>query len=204
MIDVAILVDCEMEPMSVIAANLVLSTIQWANRTLRMLAATALTIAMLAAVASITSAEEAVSTPKTVAFLGVRLQNDNEELDPTSDAEKARQMKLEALFKQKIEATGRFKFVPTPPEVMAKIVSGQNMGDCNGCEVDFGKQLGGERVAWVVVQKISNLILNMNVYMADTATNKLTYIHSVDIRGNTDESWLRSMTYMMDNYFDGN
>ena len=42
----------------------------------------------------------------------------------------------------------------------------------------------------------------MNVYMADTATSKMTYIHSVDIRGNTDESWLRSMTYLMDNYFD--
>ena len=144
----------------------------------------------------------AASAQKTVAFLGVRLQNDNEVLDPTSDAEKARQVKLANLFKQKLEATGRFKFVPTPPEVMAKIVAGQNIGECSGCEVDFGKQLGGERIAWVTVQKISNLILNMNVYMADTATNKMTYVHSVDIRGNTDESWLRSMNYLMDNYFD--
>ena len=154
------------------------------------------------AVAEDASRTAAASKPVTVAFLGVRLQNDNEGLDPTSAAERERQKKLEELFKKKLEATGRFKFVPTPPETVAKIEAGQNMGECNGCEVDFGKALGGERIAWITVQKISNLILNLNVYMADVATSKMTYIHSVDIRGNTDESWTRSLTYMLDNYFD--
>ena len=35
--------------------------------------------------------------------------------------------------------------------------------------------------------KVSDLILNLNVYMADIADRKLTFVHSVDIRGNTDE-----------------
>jgi hypothetical protein len=55
-------------------------------------------------------------------------------------------------------------------------------------------------VAWLVVQKVSDLILNINVYMAETATRKLTFVHSVDIRGNTDESWTRGMTYLIKNY----
>ena len=42
--------------------------------------------------------------------------------------------------------------------------------------------------------KVSNLILNMNVYLADVASQKMAFVHSVDIRGNTDESWMRSLT----------
>ena len=54
--------------------------------------------------------------------------------------------------------------------------------------------------AWIVVQKVSDLILNINVYMADVATGKLAFVHSVDIRGDTDESWTRGLTYLVKNY----
>ena len=160
-------------------------------------------IIALAAGAPALSAEEAgnaVVEPKSVALLSVRLQNDNEGLEPTTDGERARLKQLAEIFKSKLEASGRFKFVATPPDVQDKIDKGQNIGECNGCEVEFGKQLGGERIAWLTVQKVSNLILNMNVYMADVQTNKMTFIHSVDIRGNTDESWQRSLIYLLDNY----
>ena len=160
-------------------------------------------IIALAAGAPALSAEEAgnaVVKPKSVALLSVRLQNDNESLEPTTDGERARLKQLAEIFKSKLEASGRFKFVATPPDVQDKIDKGQNIGECNGCEVEFGKQLGGERIAWLTVQKVSNLILNMNVYMADVQTNKMTFIHSVDIRGNTDESWQRSLIYLLDNY----
>ncbi len=154
--------------------------------------------------APVAAAEEAANAvaakAKTVALLGARLQNDNEGLEPTTDGERARLKKLEDIFKSKLEASGRFKFVPTPPDIQDKINKGQNIGDCNGCEAEFGKLLGGEQIAWLTVQKVSNLILNMNVYMADVKTNKMTFIHSVDIRGNTDESWQRSLEYLLDNY----
>ena len=51
-----------------------------------------------------------------------------------------------------------------------------------------------------MVQKVSDLILNINVYMADVATGKLTFVHSVDIRGNTDKSWTRGIAYLVENY----
>jgi hypothetical protein len=28
----------------------------------------------------------------------------------------------------------------------------------------------------------------------------MAFVHSVDIRGNTDESWMRSLTYLLSNY----
>ncbi|MFN0219230.1 MAG: DUF3280 domain-containing protein [Hyphomicrobium sp.] len=152
---------------------------------------------LLAAPANLSFADPAIPS---VAILDVRIINDNEGLDPLSDAEHARGVKLEDQFKTALEKSGKFTIVPMTPEVKAAIVKGQFIGECGGCEVEFGKKLGAERIAWVTVQKISNLILNLNVYMADVATNRMTFLKSVDIRGNTDESWSRSMTYLLNNY----
>jgi hypothetical protein len=137
---------------------------------------------------------------KSVAFLSVQFLNDNEAQEPTTDAERSRLASIEQLFKSKLEASGRYKFVQIPADIKTKIESGPWIGSCGGCEIGYGEQLGGDIVAWVVVQKVSNLILNINVYMTDVVTKKVTFVHSVDIRGNTDESWTRGMTYMVKNY----
>jgi hypothetical protein len=149
----------------------------------------------------------AESTPvapvKSVAFLGVQFLNDHEGQEPTTDAERARLVSLEELFKSKLEASGRYRFVRIPPDTKAKIASGAAMGACGGCEVGYGEQLHSDLVAWVVVQKVSNLILNINVYVADITTKKMTFVQSVDIRGNTDESWIRGMAYIVKNHMLG-
>jgi hypothetical protein len=82
----------------------------------------------------------------------------------------------------------------------AEIAAGQTLGECGGCELDFGAKLGVDEIAWINVQKVSNLILNLNVYMADVKAKKMTFVRSVDIRGNTDESWTRSLNYLVENY----
>ena len=57
----------------------------------------------------------------------------------------------------------------------------------------------GLRVARCWVQKVSNLILNLNIEVRDAATDQILYTTSVDIRGNTDESWLRGVRRLVDN-----
>jgi len=53
------------------------------------------------------------------------------------------------------------------------------------------------------VQKVSNLILNVNLYMEDAASGKMEFVKSVDIRGNTDESWRHGLDYMLRHYLLG-
>ena len=36
--------------------------------------------------------------------------------------------------------------------------------------------------------------------MADIAARKLKFVHSVDIRDNTEKSWARGLTYLVKNY----
>jgi len=147
------------------------------------------------------SATDAPSEPaKSVALLNVQFLNDHEDLEPTTAAERARIGLVESVFKTKLEASGRYTFVSIPAEAAAKITAGSEVGACGGCELKYGKQLGADYAAWIVIQKVSDLILNINVYMADVATGKLAFVHSVDIRGDTDESWTRGVTYLVKNY----
>ncbi|MBL8883301.1 MAG: DUF3280 domain-containing protein [Hyphomicrobium sp.] len=141
----------------------------------------------------------AASRPK-MAFLGVTFQNDNEALEPTTDAERGRMWALEAQFKTALSSAGVAAFADIPDAMRKQIEAGQTIGECHGCELDHARQAGASQVAWIKVQKVSNLILNMNVYVGDVKSGKLTFVHSVDIRGNTDESWRRSLTYLLDNY----
>ena len=107
-----------------------------------------------------------------LAFLGVRLQNDNEGLEPTTDAERNRIAAIGKQFTSALRAFGRLSIVPLTDEIRAQIARGQPVGHCGGCEAEYGKTLKADRVAWITVQKVSNLILNMNVYVADPATDK--------------------------------
>jgi Protein of unknown function (DUF2380) len=149
---------------------------------------------------STTAAAAPTAPVKTVALLGVQFLNDHEDLEPTTGAERARLGLIEERFKSELEASDRYRFVPTPAEESAKIAAGPEIGACGGCEFDYGRRLGADYAAWITVQKVSDLILNINVYMADIATRKLTFVHSVDIRGNSDESWTRGLTYLVKNY----
>jgi hypothetical protein len=138
--------------------------------------------------------------PKSVALLSVEFLNDHGDLEPTKPAEQARLALVESLFKAKLEASGQYRFVPIPPKAQAKIGAGPEIGACGGCEFAYGKELGADTAAWIVVQKVSDLILNINVYMGDVAARKMTFVHSVDIRGNTDESWSHGVSYLVKNY----
>ena len=141
------------------------------------------------------------AAPLRLAFLGVRIQNDNEALEPTTDAERNRMTAIGKQFTSALSASGVYKIVPLTDEIKSELARGQAVGHCGGCEANYGKSLKADRVAWIMVQKVSNLILNMNVYVVDTSTDKYTFIKSVDMRGNTDESWSRSLKYLLDNYF---
>lgn len=145
------------------------------------------------------AAQSFAADPPSLAFLGTNFQNDNEALEPTTDAERTRLVRAGKEFTQQLSASGKFKIVPTTDAVQAKIASGQAVGACGGCEIDYGRTLDADFVSWLRVQKVSNLILNMNVYIADVKAGRTVLMKSVDLRGNTDDSWSRSLNYLVKN-----
>ncbi|MGI3778050.1 MAG: DUF3280 domain-containing protein [Janthinobacterium lividum] len=152
------------------------------------------------------------ATPKTAAFFpfsmdDTSLQGSEEGL---SQAERDRLGKLDVILEQMLVATGKFTPVDTSgiaPDALAAVKAESThlkVWDCNGCDVDEAKKLGSQVSVAAWVQKVSRLILNVNVTIRDVADNRLLYGGSVDIRGDTDESWTRGLRYLIkDRMFQG-
>lgn len=136
--------------------------------------------------------------PPRIAFFGFSLINTS--LEQTKPEEEARLKMLDDLLEQKLDASGRFKIVPIPADVRQTLAGGPAIQNCNGCERDAALKSGGDWAAWGTVQKVSNLILNINLYMEDAQSGKMEFVKSVDIRGNTDESWRHGLDYMLRHY----
>jgi hypothetical protein len=82
---------------------------------------------------------------------------------------------------------------------VAKQAEDMDMRTCKGCDVDLARQAGARISVTGWVQKVSNLILNINLVARDVTTGQVIEAGSVDIRGNTDESWSRGLSYLLRN-----
>lgn len=75
----------------------------------------------------------------------------------------------------------------------------QNLQACGGCDRKFAQTVDAQWAITGTVQKVSNLILNINIYVKDVGTGELRQVMSADIRGNTDESWQRGLGWLIRN-----
>ncbi|MCB8838244.1 DUF3280 domain-containing protein [Aurantimonas sp. VKM B-3413] len=112
-------------------------------------------------------------------------------------AQTARLDKMAPTLREDIGALPDFAIVDTQPvEARAKK---QNLQNCGNCAVTFAKDIGADIAVIGTVQKVSNLILNINAYAFDVGTGKQIARGSADIRSNTDESWQRGIDYLWKN-----
>jgi hypothetical protein len=152
-------------------------------------------ILALAAILGIASAASA-QQPLKAAFLGIHLIDTS--LGAGHADEDARVRMIGKRLVEALEASGRYAFVDTAP-VADKAARYENIARCNGCDADFAHDLGADVAVTGEVQKTSNLILSITVYIRDAQGGALTVGGSSDIRGNTDESWRRGIDYIVRN-----
>ena len=118
---------------------------------------------------------------------------------PRAD-EQQRRLMISDLLRQKLAESGRYQVVDVAPQAAAIEQAGHLYG-CNGCEGKIARALGADLALRGTVQKVSNLILNINLYLRDADSGAQLRVMSVDIRGNTDESWAHGIGYMVRNRF---
>ena len=68
---------------------------------------------------------------------------------------------------------------------------------CDDCAAQIGQLMQADLVMVTWVQKVSELILNLNVQIFVTARQEVVFSKSVDMRGNNDVSWGRAVTYLV-------
>jgi hypothetical protein len=110
-------------------------------------------------------------------------------------AEAARLDLIEAELRERLAASGRFELVGTA----AQLEADRQLWNCKGCEIAIADRLGADLALVGWVQKVSNLILNINIAIREVPSRELVFAGSVDIRGNTDESWQRGIRYLLKN-----
>ncbi len=113
-------------------------------------------------------------------------------------AEQRRLRLISDFLRRSLRSSGDYMVLDMSPAAKAVKEAGHLYG-CNGCEAAIARRLGDEVAITGPVQKVSNMILNINLYVRDVASEKRTRSMSVDIRGNTDESWLRGISYLLRN-----
>lgn len=154
----------------------------------------ALVLALAAPLAGAAAAEE---PPKLAVFdfelLDTSLQGELQGADP---AHAARLALIDEELRRQLAASGRFALIDTDPAA-AEIARAGYWRSCHGCEAKIAAGLGADLALVGWVQKVSNLILNLNLTIRDAATRELVFAGGVDIRGDTDEAWLHGIRYLL-------
>jgi hypothetical protein len=143
-------------------------------------------------------AAQAADLPlKTIVLLDFELIDGT--LDRAADeAQQERLKKISQALRQEFTDRHLYTVLDNAPAaaLIADLKGRFKLYDCNGCDVDIGRALGADRTLTAWVQKVSNLILNINIQIRDVKSGLVVLTRSVDIRGNTDVSWLRGVRYM--------
>ncbi len=137
--------------------------------------------------------------PDTAVFDAVMI---NSSLEPESAAEAERLRHLTDSLRQALEKSGKYKIVDLAP-IKDQMSAVKAIYACNGCENDLARKVGAQRAVVAWVQKVSDLILNINVRITDVETGKALKSGSVDIRGNNDQSWERGLKFLLEEHVFG-
>jgi Protein of unknown function (DUF2380) len=98
-------------------------------------------------------------------------------------------------IRRELGESGKFQILDISPINAAAHQS--NLQACGGCDLKLAQQLGADLEITGLVQKVSNVILNINVFLRDARDGRLIAAGSADMRGNTDESWTRATHYIV-------
>src|SRR3569833_1926743 len=114
-----------------------------------------------------------------------------------SKPEEARLDLISEQLRKALGESGRFQLLDIAP--IRDAARHANLQACGGCDLKLAGELGAELEITGMVQKVSSLIINLNIYLRDVKTGAMIAAASADMRGNTDESWSRTMSYLIRN-----
>lgn len=142
-----------------------------------------------------------VHAQERVAFFGLTLLDTSLQSSASGEntAEQERLAQLEEMVAERFVREG-YVLVDIEP-ARKEIDRVVNLAKCYGCDTRIAVQLGADYALVGEVQKVSELILAINLQLRAAETGEMVKGGVVDIRGNTDESWQRGMRYILKNRF---
>jgi uncharacterized protein DUF2380 len=122
------------------------------------------------------------------------------EIKGTNSAEQQRLGLVSEPLRKWLAAGGHRKVCDMTP--IAAKAKAANLYDC-GCIQKLANAVGAELAITGVVQKVSNLILNISIDVFDVRTNRQVVQANAQIRSNTDRSWTRGLDWLIEHRLAG-
>ncbi len=125
---------------------------------------------------------------------------DDQHNPATVEAQNRRLERAHAQFEEELASHGLYRVVDFAPALaLYERLRAQQLylHRCADCAVQIGRERGGELSMATWVQKVSELILNVNCEIYDVASGRSVLSKSVDMRGNDDVSWQRAVRFLV-------
>ena len=120
---------------------------------------------------------------------------------PQFEAQHDARLRMESdTLRQQLKQSGLYTIIDVTPALplIARLKSQQSyLHDCNGCDLEIGKQLGADQVLVTWVDRVSGLILSLTYEFHDVTTSQILGRKSYDFRGDNDSSWTHAVKYMV-------
>lgn len=120
---------------------------------------------------------------------------------PQFAAEHAARLKKESdILREQLAGSGLYQVVDTAPaQPLITHLKSQQLywHDCNGCDLQVGKQLGADQVLVTWVYRVSGLILSLTYEFHGVANGQILERKSYDFRGDNDAAWTHAIKYMV-------
>jgi hypothetical protein len=155
------------------------------------------TVAMICA--ALVAGPALASQKPTLVVLDIELTGDTG--GPQFAAEHEVRLKMESdKLRQELQQSGLYTVVEATPAqpLITKLKSQQKyLHDCNGCDLEIGRQLKADQVVVTWVDRVSGLILSLTYEFHDVATGQIVGRKSYDFRGDNDSAWTHAVKYMV-------
>jgi Protein of unknown function (DUF2380) len=143
-----------------------------------------------------------ISTPCIAAAQRAIAVFDVELLDTSGEgegsAQKARLAMLSDVLRERLAESERYRLVDLAP-VAEEIEGARPLYRCGGCQLALSRQAGADLALNVIVRKMSTLVQEIALIVADVRSDEIVAFHSVSIRNNSDRAWREGLLYILDN-----
>jgi uncharacterized protein DUF2380 len=161
----------------------------------------ALLMGLLATIGLLGLADLATAAPAKPQLVVLDIELTGDLGGPQLTAEHAARLRTEsAILRRALEASGLYQVLDNTPALplINQLESQQAYWhDCNGCDLQVGRQLGADQVLVTWVDRVSNLILSLSYEFHDVASGQIVGRKSYDFRGDNDAAWTHTITFMV-------
>lgn len=126
-------------------------------------------------------------------------QSQDGELFPKVRPEETKRLALLTQdLKDRLAAAKIYQIADVTP-LAAEIKSASPLHKCDDCLTGLAKKSGADLAMLGLVQKFSDTLLSVNIQIVDAKSGTVLKTYSAGVQGNTDEGWLRGVSYIVRN-----